>query len=492
MTVTVDNTPPVVTLDAPSPGSIVIEPTHVKATARDASSAVTSVRLEYSGGEEWIELATVSSQPYSALLDTAVLAEGDYRLRAVALDAAGNESTSKASSIRVERVDPAIQLGGLPAVLTGVVELRPQVREGAVPEWVEFQATPTESFDWRTLARVESAPFGIALDTSSLPDGGYDVRALAGQKDGRVDASRPLRGVRIDNTPPWIVLNEPRDGAWVREEVVLSAQATDEGSGLKSMLFQFSPDGRTWRPVIMDGVPSGPGSALWNTGGLADGRYLLRAVAGDVAGNLAASEPVRVQLDRTPPESELRQPAPGAILTGIVTLVADARDEGSGVIGLRFECSQDGEHWAELASMAVPPFNAAWDTRKLADGQYRLRCVARDGVGNSAFGVPVEVTVANNAPAPAPPAPEPVPYSPPAAPPPPAIPEPYLDLTPRALEAATLWQLERLAAQSPDDPRHEEREALLYSLRSVAKPDGTIPDRFWGLIWETFGELFKP
>ncbi len=485
ISVTLDNTPPVVGIEAPVDEAVLLGPVEVKVSARDASSGVASLRLEYSLGEEWVEIRTVSSAPYEAAWDPTGLEEGHYRLRAVALDEAGNESTSKAVTVRVERVDPAIRLAEVPATLTGRAELRVTLREGFVPDWVEFQAAPAESFEWRALARVEQPPYGIALETDSLPDGPYDLRAIVG-KNGHVDASRPARGVKVDNTAPWIVLSEPKQGAWLREEIVLTANASDEGSGLKSILFQFSPDGQTWRPVVSTHVPSGPGSALWEPDGLEDGRYLLRAVAADQVGNLGASEPVAVQLDRTPPEVDLRLPEVGAELSGIVTLEAHARDEGSGVIGVRFECSEDAETWSELASMTVPPYNTAWDTRELADGPYKLRCVARDRVGNTTFGVPFDVRVANNPVAPvAPPvviAPAPVP----------APPQPILDVTPRAVEGATLWQLERLARENADDPRHDEREALLYSLRSVARPDGTIPDGFWPLVWETFGDLFKP
>jgi hypothetical protein len=67
-----------------------------------------------------------------------------------------------------------------------------------------------------------------------------------------------------------------------------------------------------------------------------------------------------------------------------------------------------------------------------------------------------------------------------------AAPTPRLALR----EAASLWQLERLVDQQPpDDPRRQEREALIYSLRSVASADGSIPEAFWSLIEETFGDL---
>ena len=118
----------------------------------------------------------------------------------------------------------------------------------------------------------------------------------------------------------------------------------------------------------------------------------------------------------------------------------------------------------------------------------------RDHVGNDAASEPVLVMVANTAlpERDAPPLDEG--GEPTSAEPVPAVaaPEPERPQLPRlpVSEAASLWQLERLASEQPaDDPLGQEREALIYSLRTVASPDGTIPQAFWSLIEETFGDL---
>lgn len=53
-----------------------------------------------------------------------------------------------------------------------------------------------------------------------------------------------------------------------------------------------------------------------------------------------------------------------------------------------------------------------------------------------------------------------------------------------------LWQLEGiLNERGAGHPLYEELEALLYTLRPYARPDGSIPERFWPLLRESFGEL---
>jgi hypothetical protein len=102
-TVLVDNTPPTVTLATPEStetGSL------LSAEAEDGGSGVESVRFELagdSGTPEWQELETVDSPgdggSYEATFDTSGSAEGTYLVRAVAVDAVGNEAISNVQRI---------------------------------------------------------------------------------------------------------------------------------------------------------------------------------------------------------------------------------------------------------------------------------------------------------------------------------------------------------------------------------------------------------
>jgi hypothetical protein len=53
------------------------------------------------------------------------------------------------------------------------------------------------------------------------------------------------------------------------------------------------------------------------------------------------------------------------------------------------------------------------------------------------------------------------------------------------------WQLERAVADNPADDAfvQEEREAILFHLRSFVGADGVVPPRFSGLVEETFADL---
>jgi hypothetical protein len=102
-TVLVDNTPPTVTLATPEStetGSL------LGAEAEDGGSGVASVRFELAGDSEapdWRELATVESPTdgarYETTFDTSGSGEGIYLVRAVAVDAVGNEEISNVQRI---------------------------------------------------------------------------------------------------------------------------------------------------------------------------------------------------------------------------------------------------------------------------------------------------------------------------------------------------------------------------------------------------------
>ncbi len=488
ITVTIDNEPPTIHLESPHQGAVLMGVVDVSANARDTGSGVALTRFEVSpGGDDWTEIGTVGASPFRTNWNTGLFGEGDYQLRAIALDRAGNEVVSRAVPVRLERVVAAVKLEDPGECLARTVRLQASVRDEAKIAGVEFQVAVADTFAWHALGAVSQPPFEIDLDTARLQDGVYDLRAVARDRRGGIDASRILRGRRVDNLAPIVAMLEPAAGALVRGEIPLSARASDAGSGVRSVLFQFSGDGATWRPVVTR--TESAGAVFWDTSVVADGDYQLRAVVGDGAGNLTTSDPIAIGIDNTPPAVSLDEPATGGYLGGAIRLRASAADPGSGVIAVRFEWSHDGIAWGEIGTVPTEPYEAVWDTTRARDGLYRLRVVARDRAGNGSFTEPVELTVANSlvfAERP----PEPVAAEPEPAVAPEPEPEPEPEPAKLSIESVSLWQLERLLDQhAAGHDRRDELEALLYTLRPYARPDGTIPERFRPLLWEAFGEL---
>src|SRR5205823_5518483 len=135
-----------------------------------------------------------------------------------------------------------------------------------------------------------------AWDTTALDDGSYDVRAVATDNAGNDRVSHVFT-VEVDNTSPSVTLTNP--GAYVRGAVTLAVTASDDGSGVDTVSYQYSAAGA-------DSWTTTPSS--WDTKQLADGLYDVRAVVRDVAGNLATASAPGLLVDNTAPTAAMTDP----------------------------------------------------------------------------------------------------------------------------------------------------------------------------------------
>jgi Big-like domain-containing protein len=95
-------------------------------------------------------------------------------------------------------------------------------------------------------------------------------------------------------------------------------------------------------------------------------------------------------LDTEPPAVAMTAPANGAIVSGTITVSAEASDN-VGVAGVQFQL--DGAPLG--AEDTEAPYAVTWDTATTGIGQHSLTAVARDAAGNSSTAAPVTVTVVN-------------------------------------------------------------------------------------------------
>ena len=99
--------------------------------------------------------------------------------------------------------------------------------------------------------------------------------------------------------------------------------------------------------------------------------------------------------DTTKPTVALTAPAAGAVVSGTVSVTADATDN-VGVAGVQF--TLDGSNLGAEDTLA--PFTIPWDTRTSPNGSHSLSAVARDAAGNRQTASNVTVSVSNDTTAP--------------------------------------------------------------------------------------------
>ncbi len=175
-----------------------------------------------------------------------------------------------------------------------------------------------------------------------------------------------------DWTPPTVSVTSP--GATVRGTVTVTATAADDRSGIASVQLQVRAAGAsTWSTICT--TTSAPYSCSWNTTGLADGAYDLRAIATDKAANSTTSAEVRTTVVNT---ATIALADPGAVVSGSVNLQATIAS-GTGW-SVRFERAPIGTTtWTSICANVTSPYTCSWATTATPYGRYDLRAVATLG-----------------------------------------------------------------------------------------------------------------
>jgi hypothetical protein len=200
------------------------------------------------------------------------------------------KSDSVAPGVSV--ADPGANLRGTLAVAANAADAVSGVAS------VRLERAPAGSSTWTLVGTDTTAPWSIAFDTTSVPDGLYDLRAVATDAAGNETTSAPA-AVRVDNTAPTGSLSTTQDASAVH----LSMSPSDDGSGIGSVTFEQRPTGGAWSTIGGSATP--PYATDWSLGGVAPGSYEVRAVVLDQAGNAFVTEPSAVEVTAapTPPPS---------------------------------------------------------------------------------------------------------------------------------------------------------------------------------------------
>jgi hypothetical protein len=247
----------------------------------------------------------------------------------------------------------------------------------------------------------------------ATPDGLYDFRAIARDNAAPANSttSTAVTSKRIDNTAPSATMNDPGTNLG-GSSVPLTATASDSGSGMHDVQFQYAPhlsnvNNDVW--VNISGCdPTSPSAGttyncsfdttIAGAGGTAlNGNYDFRVIAADNAGNTTPSTAVTNKLiDNTAPSvsitSTTQSPAAAAAgnvwihntgtgATTSMTLTATGSDASSGLAQLKF---QNNSSDISGCSSTTSPLSCSFDTSTLAEGNYTIAAVAIDKAGNQA------------------------------------------------------------------------------------------------------------
>jgi hypothetical protein len=352
------------------------------------------------GAATWTTISTDTSAPFAASFATTAVADGLYDFRAIATDAAGNQTISAlATDRRVDNSAPDLTFTG-PAEgdrVWGSLPLAAGASDaGTGLAWVKFRAR-TATGAWTTWATQATAPFTYTWDSTSVVDGAAQIQVLASDALGNL--SSVTHSVIVDNVAPTVTLDTVQPLA--SGSVPLAATASADTT---SVLFQLRPSGGSWTDLTAD--VTAPYSAVVNTTTLTDGHYDFRAVAIDAAGHTASGMAANVLVDNTSPTGSMTAPGSGtAVSSAIVHLVAFASDAGSGLASVTFQQRTPGGSWSDVATDSTAPYETDWNRAGFPDGPYQVRAVLLDALGNSFATAAAEITLVSGTSPPPPPPP---------------------------------------------------------------------------------------
>ncbi|MDQ5822050.1 MAG: Ig-like domain-containing protein, partial [Actinomycetota bacterium] len=370
--VTIDNNGPSPSLGNPGPG---VSGNVTLNASSDGDTVRVDIQRSPAGGNTWTTIGSPTSAPFSVSFDSTLLVDGSYDLRAVATDQSGHVGTSAIVTTRVDNAAPAASLtspnagatiGGPAVQLTAAAS---DSTSGVAS--VRFQFRPTGGGGFNDIADDNSAPYAVSWDATTLATGSYDLRVVATDAAGNVTTTAAVT-VSIDSTAPIVVLDDP-GSATLSGAVTLTA--TTSGSPAARVTFERSPAGASnWTAISTD--LGAPWSGSFDTTGVADGLYDLRAVAADALGNEGTSVRSGIRIDNGAPRIVSSTPADGAVVATADAIVLVASEALAAIDG----ATLDG---AGVVAPILSGAQATYPVGTLGLGAHTLAGTLRDGSGKT-------------------------------------------------------------------------------------------------------------
>ncbi|HZT91093.1 MAG TPA: invasin domain 3-containing protein [Gaiellaceae bacterium] len=367
ISVTIDNTAPVTTDDAPAGPQNHDVLVHLAAT--DNLTGVASTEYSLDGGP-WTPGTTVSVLAPADHSD-----DGSHTIQYRSTDGAGNVETVKTTHVVIDTTAPAGGVDDPGSYLSGTVDLTASPTDSDVASVAFLYRPAGGSGPWTSIGTDTSAPYDVPWITTAVPDGRYDLEEVVTDTAGNSNTV-PMSTKTVDNTAPdTAAVTAPAAGADTGGTVAFAASASDATSGVKTVTFEVEATGQSGFTTVDADTNGAPYTGTWNSTGVPDGPAQVRVVVTDFAGNSTTSAPVSFIVDNTAPTVSLQAP-PAAAASASLSATGSAD-----IDHVDYEWSGDGTTWHSIGTSSSPPYSTTWTT-PAADGTYQVRARATDHGGN--------------------------------------------------------------------------------------------------------------
>ncbi|TVR55888.1 MAG: hypothetical protein EA426_14430 [Spirochaetaceae bacterium] len=375
--VRIDTVAPTVAFSAPSADAVVNGLLTVHGTAND-NNALDRVQLEVIRVPTDVVVASFPdlgrfTWTTSTPIDTRDLADGaQYRLRATAFDAAGNNAVIERTITVDQSTDtPQVSFSNL-AVGGGTIFMSDGSIFGTAidddgVDRIEYRFNG--SGDWTTIVLGGSPNEGFSIPYTALADGPHTVTVrvydIVGFDAGTFE-SAPI-AFRIDRVPPEIAITAPAVGSYQGDGFTATGTSSD-ANGVAGVAYRVGTVGEFSAVTSFD-----PGTGAWSTeipvtGG--DGEATVYVRATDLAGRTTTVTRNFI-FDTTPPEISFSSPGagPGTVVNRTVTVTGTSSDATGSVSSVRvFVLHDNGVDTTELAgTVGTTNWTASFDTTRVSE-----------------------------------------------------------------------------------------------------------------------------
>jgi Bacterial Ig domain len=288
LSVTLDTTPPVITLESPAGGASVRGVIDLHASAVDVlpGSGVARIDVLVDGSLH----ASVASASHEGSFDTKTLADGMHEFSVVAVDGKGNTSSTSVMA-RVDNTLPMISIvdPAEASIRSGNVAFTATASDAgsgiASIVMLAGGSAPTVDGSFTHATPVASDVRTSQVATTMLPDGSLLLSATA--RDAAGNEATASITIVVDNTAPVKKLIRPLDGVYVKEMLLVEASAEDPNL---ASLGLFIDD------VLVSITTSTSLTTAIDTTTALDGPAHVKIVAMDLGGNISISS-AKITLD---------------------------------------------------------------------------------------------------------------------------------------------------------------------------------------------------
>jgi len=343
ITVTVDNTPPLVVINAPADGSYVKGTVLVSVTGNDANFDRMELYIDDTEVRSWTDWG---SQVYG--WNTTDYPDGPYKITLKVHDKADNLATAEIT-VTTDNTLPfaEIRKPAKESFLKGSSDIVVYGYDDDL-EQIELYIDGDSVQTW-TVSGVQTH----TLDTTTLADGSHTIKLTVSDKAGNVGEETIT--VTADNTLPSATINAPAEGSYVKGTTTVSVTGNDANFD-RMELYVDDDLKQTW-------TTPGSHSYGWDTIDHPDGSHTISLKVYDEAEN-TVEKTVAANVDNTPPSIgtpswEPEEPYADKQVN-VSALVSDPAP-GSGLksVTLRYKNVTDGEWQSiEMAETALENWTA--------------------------------------------------------------------------------------------------------------------------------------